>query len=546
YGRGGRGWRDLFSDLLAIFLIDPQSASDEIQNEFLGIRVDGTNATIVGTKPGEFIADRNQVPRTWSEHGTWPFFVLNFYMEQTGDYDVLFKDFTYWKDAFVFRSKKRDDAWSTEEYGNKQKTADGSVYRGTILEHTLIQQLSSFFHVGTHNNILLEGADWNDTYDMARDRGESVCFFNWYAHNLKTIADVLTFLKQTKGITTIKLLKEMTVLLDSMPGQTKIPYDSPEAKRNHLFAYYDRVKHVVSGERVDVPVDDLIADLRGKADAVYEHIRTNELITTKDGDIFYNGHYDNDENRVHGEHPAGIRIDLTSQVLPTMFGTATDEQIPQIFASVKKYLRDPDTGGLRLCSEFKEDRMYFGRLTGFVFGHKEHGGKWMQQNVMYILGLYRRGFVNEAYEIFTDVFTMCHNSKISKIFPGIPSYFEMDGRGAYHYLTGSATWLMIAIVTQMYGIRGRRGDFVINPKLKVEQFGNSGQCTIQCNFRNRRMRVTYRNPQAVEWDSYAVKSVTVNGNKVSFNIDGPRATLSAESFDSVFTKEHNEVWVALG
>ncbi|UCF64598.1 MAG: cellobiose phosphorylase, partial [bacterium] len=77
YGRGGRGWRDLWQDLLSIFLLDPESAREEIINNFRGVRVDGSNATIIGTKPGEFVADRNNVPRTWCDHGAWPLFVLN-------------------------------------------------------------------------------------------------------------------------------------------------------------------------------------------------------------------------------------------------------------------------------------------------------------------------------------------------------------------------------------------------------------------------------------------------------------------------------------
>ena len=92
YGRGGRGWRDLWQDLLSIFLVDPENAREEMINNFRGIRIDGSNATIIGTKSGEFKADRNNVPRTWCDHGAWPAFVLNFYIQQSGDYNILFQD----------------------------------------------------------------------------------------------------------------------------------------------------------------------------------------------------------------------------------------------------------------------------------------------------------------------------------------------------------------------------------------------------------------------------------------------------------------------
>lgn len=545
YGRGGRGWRDLFSDLLSIFLIDPENAKQEIINNFNGIRVDGTNATIVGTKPGEFIADRNNVPRTWSDHGTWPFFVLNFYMQQTGDFDVLLQEVTYWKDVFTYRSKRKDDKWD-ESYGFKQKTTNGEIYKASIIEHILLQHFCSFFNVGKHNNILLEGADWNDTYDMARQNGESVCFYNWYGSNMRTLAELLKFMNDS-GLTEVELLDEMLMLMDTLEGQEKVDYKSPDARRKHLFKYYEKIQHDVSGKKTKVKTQELIKDLETKAEEVFDHIRNNELITTKDGEKFFNGHYDDNSNPVHGEHPKGIRIDLTSQVLPTIFEVATDEMVPVLYSSVKKYLRDK-LGGLRLCSDFKEDRLYFGRLTGFIFGHKEHGGKWMQQNVMYMYGLYKRGFVKEGYEVYKDVYKLCNDSANAKIFPGIPSYFESDNHGAYHYLTGSATWLMLALVTQVFGVRGEYGNLKIEPKLTKEQFINDNEAAISCNFQKKKLKVIFQNPDKLDWSEYKITEINVNGGIFSDTIaeDKKSVVFSKEKFNKAFNQEENVIEITLG
>jgi cellobiose phosphorylase len=51
-------------------------------------------------------------------------------------------------------------------------------------------------------------------------------------------------------------------------------------------------------------------------------------------------------------------------------------------------------------TNFKELKLNLGRITGFVYGHKEHGSKWMQQNNMFMYGLYKRNFVCEEYEVF--------------------------------------------------------------------------------------------------------------------------------------------------
>ena len=44
-----------------------------IVNNYGGVRIDGTNATIIGNEPHEFIADRNNITRVWMDHAFWPF-----------------------------------------------------------------------------------------------------------------------------------------------------------------------------------------------------------------------------------------------------------------------------------------------------------------------------------------------------------------------------------------------------------------------------------------------------------------------------------------
>ena len=66
YGRGGRGWRDLWQDCLSLLLMDPGGVGEMIQASFGGVRMDGTNATIIGEGLGNFIADRNGIARPCS------------------------------------------------------------------------------------------------------------------------------------------------------------------------------------------------------------------------------------------------------------------------------------------------------------------------------------------------------------------------------------------------------------------------------------------------------------------------------------------------
>lgn len=69
YGRGGRGRRDLWQDCLSLLLMDSSGVRQMILDNYGGVRVDGTNATIIGEKQGEFLADRNNITRVWMDHG---------------------------------------------------------------------------------------------------------------------------------------------------------------------------------------------------------------------------------------------------------------------------------------------------------------------------------------------------------------------------------------------------------------------------------------------------------------------------------------------
>jgi cellobiose phosphorylase len=110
YGRGGRGWRDLWQDCLALLLASPGEVRDDLVYNYGGVRIDGSNATIIGRKQDkagkwvpEFIADRNNIVRTWMDHGVWPFLTTLLYINQTGDGNILLEKVPYFRDAFIFR-----------------------------------------------------------------------------------------------------------------------------------------------------------------------------------------------------------------------------------------------------------------------------------------------------------------------------------------------------------------------------------------------------------------------------------------------------------
>ena len=514
YGRGGRGWRDLWQDCLALLLMEDENVRHLLYSSYAGVRIDGSNATIIGNKPGEFVADRNNITRLWIDHGAWPLLTSKFYIDMTGDLNFLLEKQSYFKDNLVSYTKDIDEKW-TEAMGNKQKTVEGKIYQGTILEHILLENLTVFFNVGENNNICLEDADWNDGLDMASDRGESVAFTAFYAGNLLEIVSLLERMKEKENVSEVKLLEEIKILLDSLFENHN--YNSVDYKSRVLERYFDNCKHKVSGNKVNIPLNKLIKDIKIKAEWMIEHLRNEEWTGDEDGYEWFNGYYDNYGQQVDGSTPKETRMILTGQVFTTMFGIATDKQVEKITHAADKYLYDKKVGGYRLNTRFTDKNIELGRCFGFAYGHKENGAMFSHMAVMYANALYKRGFVKEGYKVWNSIYQHCIDFEKSRIYPGIPEYINERGRGLYSFLTGSASWLLLTMVIEVFGVKGDYGNLKFEPKLMKEQFDSGGKASIEINFANKKLKIIYINSKLRKVDEYSIKSVKVNGEKDKVN-----------------------------
>lgn len=535
YGKGGRGWRDLWQDCLALLIMEPERVRQMLIDNFGGVRFDGTNATIIGNKQGEFIADRNNITRVWMDHGAWPYLTTKLYIEQTGDIEFLAETNSYFKDMQVCRGTDKDLQWNDAQ-GNCQLTTNAEKYEGTVFEHLLIQHITAFFDVGEHNHIKLRGADWNDGLDMADERGESVAFTALYASNLKNLAqDILNYEAKT-GKSEIGIAKEMYTLL----SKSSEIYESVADKNAALAEYGESVKHFISGEKVMVSCQEIADTLRGMSNWITNHVRTNEWVESKDGESWFNGYYDNSGKAVEGDFESGVRMMLTSQVFTVMGNVATDEQTAAIIKAADKYLYDKSIGGYRLNTDFKEVKTDLGRLFGFAYGHKENGAVFCHMAVMYANALYSRGFAKEGYKVINTLFKHCEDYNKSGIYPGVPEYVNQRGRGMYHYLTGAASWLLLTVLNEMYGVKGSLGALKFEPKLLKEQFENK-MASATCMFRGINVTVTYQNPFDLEVGEYAVKEIFIDDTKYEGEaLD----TISKEDVDKLGDEAH--ITVVLG
>lgn len=530
YGRGGRGWRDLWQDCLSLLLMDPESVRCMIAMNYGGVRIDGTNATIIGDGDGNFLADRNGIARVWMDHALWPLMTTKLYIDQTGDIEILNKQISYFKDAQTMRGTEIDTLWHPEQE-SRQRTIENDIYTGSILEHLLIQQLTAFYEVGDHNIYRLRGADWNDALDMAPEHGESVAFTCAYAGNLLNLAAMIRLLNRYSSTHTVELMEEITILLESDIDS----FDDISKKHKILSDYLGRCRHKISGRCVNISLSALAVNLIQKANWLMGHLRMQEWIDISGEEGWFNSYYDNHGRAVEGLFGNHVRMMLTGQVFAIMSGVAEDSQIKKITKSADHYLYRQEIGGYRLNTDFHELKFDLGRMFGFAYGEKENGAVFSHMTVMYANALYRRGFAKEGWKALKTLADTALDFDTSHIYPGLPEYFRSDGRGMYHYLTGAASWFMMTMITEVFGVRGEAGNLILYPKLQACQFNADGIASITAPFAGKSFTVIYKNGTFKDFGDYIIDSASCDGTELSINEDAfvsiPRKMLTALSDD---------------
>ena len=339
---------------------------------------------------------------------------------------------------------------------------------------------------------------------MATKRGESVAFSCAYAGNLKNLAMYIRKLVKLNNNKEIQLFEELVEFLQMLNG----------SDQNTFTHFEKRIRHEISGKKLLVDGEWLAQLLEEKAEDMMNLIRKDEWVTDGKGNGWFNSYYDDNGRMVEGLVNDQVRMMLTGQVFSIMSGTASHEQVAAICKSADEYLYRKEVGGYRLNTDFQEEKYDMGRMFGFAYGQKENGAVFSHMTVMYANALYTRGFVREGYKALQTLADTALDFNTSKIYPGIPEYFDAKGRGLYHYLTGAASWYALTMVTEVFGVKGADGNLKMEPKLVKEQFDEEGKASIEIDFAGKKFEVVYRNPDKKDFGEYAVKNVTVNDEKV--------------------------------
>ena len=165
---------------------------------------------------------------------------------------------------------------------------------------------------------------------------------------------------------------------------------------------------------------------------------------------------------------------------------------------------------------------------------------------MFTHGLYQHNQKKEAYENIRDIYSLCMDSDTAMIFPGLPSYFAPGDRGRYSYLTGSSTWMVLTITTEMFGVKGSWGNLCLQPKLSPSYFDDKGEAKIECSFAGKRLLVTYKLKQAEANYPYNLADVKINGQEPEIlEKEKTKFVITKSELERLCTAEVNEVIVTL-
>ncbi|WP_162151185.1 GH36-type glycosyl hydrolase domain-containing protein [Haploplasma modicum] len=479
YGHGGRGWRDLWQDLLSLIYSADKSVSESIYENFAGVRIDGSNATIIGEKVGEFKSDRNQIVRVWSDHGAWPLLTTKLYIDETGDLDILFKKQKYFEDGFTHYSKMKKPTSSD----NNILMLNGKVYEGTILEHLLLQNLIGYFNIGEHGFTRLEDADWNDGLDMANKKGETIPFTMFYLENLRVLADILSKIDQSN----IEIFESLSKLVN---------------EEFNIFDYFNEVSSNKGLNKVNIDKNILSNKLKSLASKREETILQKAIINNQ----YYQSYVDNDGNFLDSEKT----MSLTAQTMALMNNIPSKDFAIKVAEATRDKLFDNKIGGYRLNSDYKKILTNMGRAYGFAYGHKENGAVFCHMATMYTYGLYNYDLVNYGNEAVMTLLNQALKEE-SQVLAGVPEYYNNQGKGKYMFLTGTASWLIKLYREQIFGINMNYGELLFNPKLVKNDFIN-GVAEIETYIKNKKIKIKYINQKELDFGKYQISKIVI-GNK---------------------------------
>ena len=219
---------------------------------------------------------------------------------------------------------------------------------------------------------------------------------------------------------------------------------------------------------------------------------------------------------------------LNPQSWAVISGLASDQQADAALENVNKKL-NTDFGLVLMDPPYQKHAFEGALAVIYNQGAKENAGIFSQSQGWIILAEALRGHGDRAFQYFMENAPSAQNDKaeIRKLEPYCYGQFTEGkasphfGRSHVHWLTGTASTVMVGCVEGILGMRPNLDGLKLSPSIPSSWDG----FTAQKDFRGCKLSITVKNPSHVQ---SGCKELTVNGKKMEGNFI-PASALAAKT-----------------
>ncbi len=228
--------------------------------------------------------------------------------------------------------------------------------------------------------------------------------------------------------------------------------------------------------------------------------------------------YTQEGDVIGSKHDPEASMWLNPQSWSVISGGATREQAEKSMQTVFELLNTPN--GIELLTPCYKKHYFEGaRMRLFNPTTKENGGIFCQSQGWAILAESLLGHGNRAFQYFKESCPAAYNDRaeIREVEPYVHSQFieghetPQPGRAHVHWLTGTASTVMVGMVEGILGLRPTPKGLRISPAIPAEWDG----FTMDKFFRGKMLHITVDNSAHHEG---GVQSVLVNGKAVQGDV----------------------------
>ena len=190
---------------------------------------------------------------------------------------------------------------------------------------------------------------------------------------------------------------------------------------------------------------------------------------------------------------------INSNTWAVIADIASPERLNRCMDSVEKHMGTP-YGLMNLAPAYTQPDPTIGLISRFRSGWKENAAVFSHASSFNVVARARLGRGKDATDLWRRILPVNKDSDTYLVEPYIYSQFcagpasSEFGRGAYHWLTGTAAWMFRSMLDYILGVRaeytGLRVDPVVDPTWK--------KFTIRRRFRGSWYNIDITNPAGVE------------------------------------------------